>query len=450
MHRGVTTLLIALCLLAGGAAWAAYWDVDQVYSGRFGSGDTSLAVSEANVPSISYTANGNVYTATETVGGWSSEPVASAGFWGGYTSLAFSPGGQLCLAFIDGTGATNYVKYAYKSGASWTVESVDDVGWKPDYVSLAFNQKGEACIAYCKTTGSYPDTRSYVCFARRTSVNTWTCRSVVEVAAVTGPSLAIGADDAAYMTFADSGTGQLRLATGPSADPLQVRTLDGSPAGKVVWYTSVTLGPDGSPAVAYFQNSAGSVLLKYARRAGAAWTLEPVTTLASGGSYYCSTAITPGGMPLIAYYDPATTYFSGAWKSGGQWLTEVVDPSPKTGRRPCLRPDSLGNIDASYFDAAEGNVRFARAVAPQTVREVKGLPDGQTVQLSGVVASTAQGDLGASIYVQEPGRTSGIRLQFPSEVPTVARGMMLDVQGQLTTISGERAIYDPFLVEMGP
>ncbi|MGC8861210.1 MAG: hypothetical protein ACP5R5_00375, partial [Armatimonadota bacterium] len=193
-------LLLGLAVAAASPASAAYWDIELVYDGELGSGDTCLAIGPANIPHISYAAGGVLYCAEKIVGGWRHEPVAQVGFWGGLSSIAFAGAGQPCIAFIDSSDPiTCYLRYAYRQ-VLWTVETVQDIGWLGDRVSLAMNRFGQPCIAYCRTNGS--DT--YLCFARRVGAGSWIVQDVAPVTAVTGPALDFDPAGTAYIAFADA------------------------------------------------------------------------------------------------------------------------------------------------------------------------------------------------------------------------------------------------------
>ncbi len=58
---------------------------------------------------------------------------------------------------------------------------------------------------------------------------------------------------------------------------------------------------------------------------------------------------------------------------------------------------------------------------PYSSHDIKALADGQVAQASVLIASSAAGELGSSIYVQEADRTSGVQLNFTGTVPSVSR-----------------------------
>ncbi len=446
MYRIPLLVLITAGLVAASVFPGACWDVEGVYIGGFAAGDTSLALTSAGLPIISYAAENDLYVATKILGGWASEAVAPCGFFGGWSSLAINGLGLPCVAFIDSSENGNYLKYAYKSGLGWLVETVDDVGWLPDRVSLAFNSSGQACIAYCRTTADYPF-RTYITFARRTGTSLWNKQDIAEVADVTAPALIIASGDAYRVTFCDVGTGQLKSAYRVGAvSPWQTQTIDGDSDTPALGCPAVALQPNGAPAVAYFVKQGSDLVLKYAVY-GSGWASETITSMPYDGLCHCSLGVRRSGAPVIAFHDADSGSFMCARKTAAGWVREPIDAAPQTGLRPSLQLDSFGNAHVSYFDNTNYDVMYAWSSTP--IPDAKLLADGESVEILGAAASSASGELGPRIYVQDPDRTSGIQLYFTGAVPAVTRGMILDIQGTLTTVDGERAVLDPTVQEIG-
>ncbi|MCL6518511.1 MAG: hypothetical protein K6T99_01645 [Armatimonadetes bacterium] len=434
--------IVTIAFLTALPSYAAFWDVEQVYSGGFANGDCSIAIGPENIPSISYTAAGDLYLASKDLGGWSSTRVTAAGFAGGYSSLAFTPDGQPCIAYIE---CPDYfgilLRFAYKQYGNWNFETVRDIGWLPSNISLGFNSSGKPCIAFCRAVGELFS----VSFARRIDSGVWFTEDIAQVGDVTKPAMVINGNDI-YIAFVDASSSELKLATSKGDGQWNVKTLDGSSSSPVFGQSAIALGPDGIPCVAYFQLSLDRAELKFLRIA-ASFAPETVATLSMGFFYNCALSITQGGIPMIGYFDPSTGRLMNAWKFGGRWFTEEIDPLPPPGGHLSYALDSLGNVNAAYFDCQDYNVKFASALAPVTIAEAKCLPDNSLVQISGAVASTAKDEIGNCIYVQNADRGCGIQLYF-SDVPPVVRGMVLDIQGMMATVNGERAILDPDLVEI--
>lgn len=441
-------LIPLLTLFVGMSADATFWTVEPVYSGGFGAGDASITLNSLGIPSVSFTANSGLYVATKVLDGWATEFVAQVGYWGGWSSIACDSAGRLSVAFADTSGLTAYLKYAVKSSGAWAIEIVDDMGWLPDYVSLATMPSGEPCIAYCKTVGDYPNTSQYVCFARRIGTNNWVKQTIASAGNVCGPSLAIAPDGTRHVAFTDTASGELKVAISNGSSWL-VSRIDGTIENPCVGYTSVCLQPNNKPAVAYFQDLSTDLRLKYARMTAAGWLTETARILEREGPCQCAIALTSGGIPIIGYSDPGTNVFVDTWKSGGRWLTETIDESTNSGFSPRFCISGLGEVYAVYFDKDRWNVYFARAFVPRSIAEIKSIPNGSTVQISGVVAASGRGELQNLLYVQEADRSCGVQLRFSADIPLVTRGMVLDVQGEITSVSGERAIVDPALVCIG-
>ncbi|MGC8861248.1 MAG: hypothetical protein ACP5R5_00575, partial [Armatimonadota bacterium] len=220
------------------------------------------------------------------------------------------------------------------------------------------------------------------------------------------------------------------------------------PVQSAVPRPAITIQPNGRPALAYFLSSSSSSELKMASYDGNSWSTQTVAIGDALTLGHCSICVTGSGMPLICYQDPATSSLKNAWKAGSTWLTEFVDPAPYNGTCPSMKLDGLGNVEVAYFDTWSYNVKFAWAIAPRTISDAKSLPDGQLVQISGIVASTDSGDFDRLLYAQDADRVSGIRLQFSGQAPDITRGDILDVQGVLTTVGGERAIQDPLVAAL--
>jgi hypothetical protein len=91
----------------------------------------------------------------------------------------------------------------------------------------------------------------------------------------------------------------LHYATGGSL-PWSLTTVDS--AGNVGMSTSLAFGPDGQPAISYYD--ASNLDLKFARFNGNSWSLTTVDSVDYVG-YSTSLAFGPDGQPAIAYLDDA-------------------------------------------------------------------------------------------------------------------------------------------------
>ena len=71
-------------------------------------------------------------------------------------------------------------------------------------------------------------------------------------------------------------------------------------AGSVGQYNSLAFGPDGQPAISYYNGSTGD--LKYARFNATTWDLTTPDSTGNVGQY-TSLVFGPDGQPAISYYD---------------------------------------------------------------------------------------------------------------------------------------------------
>lgn len=91
------------------------------------------------------------------------------------------------------------------------------------------------------------------------------------------------------------------------------------------------------------------------------------------------------------------------------------------------------------------------ALVVNNINNAKLLDDGTLVSIAGKVATTADGDFQEFFYLEEPGRSSGIRVAAPAgTVGALARGSIVNVIGKIgTTPDGERQIEAPAVVIAG-
>jgi hypothetical protein len=101
-----------------------------------------------------------------------------------------------------------------------------------------------------------------------------------------------------------------------------------------------------------------------------------------------------------------------------------------------------GNAASASFRAYLGFwVPQASTVAIGSLDEAKGLVDGSAVSIAGKIATTDLGDFAGFFYIEEPDRSSGIRVVSSSVTGILARGKTVSLEGTLaTTSAGERQI----------
>jgi hypothetical protein len=167
------------------------------------------------------------------------------------------------------------------------------------------------------------------------------------------PSLAIdGAGDAhlAYYWVASSDYG-----IAYSHRHLGTWTTETMAPSAVVNTVALALDPSGQPHVAYYTGP--NPRPYFASRSGGQWSAEPVDAV---GDYSgtLSLGFDAQGRPHLAY--PWNGQLKHAWREGGTWTTEVVDPALGTDSYPgtSLRVDVLGRVGVSYHRGT--TLAFAR------------------------------------------------------------------------------------------
>lgn len=259
----------------------------------------SLAIGEGGQPVIAYydssnsdlklaRRNGNTWT-TETI----PDPIASVG---SYCSLAYDSSGLPAISYYDVTNGD--LRFARYNGINWNFSSPDssaaNVG---QFTSLAFGPDGNPAIAY------HDITNNDLKFARYNG-STWTLSTPIGSGPFAGRyiSLKFGPAGRPAISYRINTTGVLQFSAfngnGWSAVP-----IDG---GEFSAGTSLAFGPDGQPSIAYHEANTSD--LKFARYNGTTWDLSLVDGDETGSAGYAvggsvSLAFGPDGQPAMAYYD---------------------------------------------------------------------------------------------------------------------------------------------------
>jgi hypothetical protein len=65
------------------------------------------------------------------------------------------------------------------------------------------------------------------------------------------------------------------------------------------------------------------------------------------------------GNPHISYYDASNGDLKYAYWDGSQWQIEVVESDGQVGEWTSLALDSAGNPHISYYDRSKGHLKYA-------------------------------------------------------------------------------------------
>jgi len=147
-----------------------------------------------------------------------------------------------------------------------------------------------------------------------------------------GQSASLGVDrsDRWHVAYYDAGAGDLKYAVRSAAGEWTTETVDA--AGNVGEFCSLAVTDGGTPHIAYYDASNEDV--KYARKVAGTWTLQtlPSTLPMAPGSRgkYCSIALGPGDLPVVAFYHADSMDVRVATqRTGATWTIRPVDRRPE-------------------------------------------------------------------------------------------------------------------------
>ena len=257
-----------------------------------------------------------------------------------------------------------------------------------------------------------------------------------------------------------------------NANPFQFTAVGGFGAGRVSYYTTVW---DQSPTHVWTGDETtwiSAFTNRYAAASARPWYFhvrgfnqynEPNGTLTLGPYYFDDT---PPAAPAVADDGDTTsdlTSLSASWSAadaesgieGYQYAigttaggTDVVDwttPSPQTAVGVTHSGLTLVEGQTYYFSVRARNAAqlwssvgssdgILAQIPTVSILEAKGLEDGSDIRISGRVVSAV---FDGAFYIQESGRTSGIRVVSAA---VVQPGDVVVVVGKVQTVDGERYV----------
>lgn len=297
---------------------------------------------------------------------WYIENVDTTGNVGIFSSLAIDSENKPHIAYMDGDSAV--LKYATWNGATWDIEIADDnsgLGGVGEFASLALSPINELPqIVY------YDALNSHLKWAKLNTAGDWivgipdgsTTNDVGQ-----GCDIVLGeqsGEDIAHISYYDATANYLMYArplptgwardTVDSVGPLPIFGTD-------IRGTSITLDPNGNPHVAYYayDSDSSTGFLKYAHLVSGNWVIDTVEKVTGRDVGLCPSIIIneeAGNVPFISYYDQTSQYFKYARWTGSTWTLDLIDNTPGVG---LYGSQILGSTYASYFDASNGNLKYA-------------------------------------------------------------------------------------------
>ncbi|MFP6872503.1 MAG: BACON domain-containing carbohydrate-binding protein [Verrucomicrobiales bacterium] len=235
-------------------------------------------------------------------------------------------------------------------GVSWTAES--DVSW----ITITGTGTGTGTVSYLVEANAETSSRSGRIRVRSEQVDgAWEITTVDSDGSVGQyTSLSHGPDGNPAICYYDNTNDDLKFA---SFDGTGWNTETVDSEGNVGWWdTALSHSQDGTPAIAYYDRS--NYDLKYAFFNGTDWEMTTVDSPGNVGRFN-SISHGPGGQPAIAYYDWTNRDLKFASFNGQGWDIEIVDSEGMIGTEVSLKFDPEGNPAISYHDVGFRDVKFA-------------------------------------------------------------------------------------------
>ncbi len=347
-------------------------------------GSRGFSSGQASTPSLAFSPSGELYAAfsgTASGGGnatvmrfdgdaW--RLVGAEGFSPGSAYgliLRFSPSGIPFVVYSDGANGSRPTVMRF-DGSSWT--TVGGAGFAPSNnynLGLEFGPDGQLYVAFLDST--FSPARATV---MRFDGSTWQVVGSAGFSANSAgyPSFLFSADGLPMVSYADP----VATAQGPGTR-VTVMKWDGAAWGTVgpaafsrgydASYTSLAVGPDGVPFVA-FRNWAVGVNANACvmRFNGATWDIVGQEAVSAGAAFNTSVAVAPDGVPYVAFSDDGAGSRAAVMRlSGSSWIRAGrSDLSAGYGLRTKLAISPEGIPHVIFEDYANGHRATVMRLVP--------------------------------------------------------------------------------------
>lgn len=333
------------------AYWnVSYFEVEEIDSAVAGGTYPSIDLDSFDQPRISYfeLAKGNLKYAYRDQTGWHDIVVDSPGVVGYYTSLVIDPFNNPHISYFDDDN--DDLKYAYHDGLTWHISVIDKIDIVGMYTAMALDNFNNPHIGY------YDYSNGNLKYAHWDS-DRWVVE-VVDSTDTVGENVSIVLDNLAepHFLYKDVTMGGLRYASRNkwSLNTVAFPTDLLSPSN-----TNIQLDQSGFPHAAYGGNG-----LYYASYDGVSWNINLVDGSASVGGY-ASLALDEKTRAYISYYDAANGDLKFARQTDLGWLIFTIDSTDNVGLYTSIVLDQetlIGEIPVAhiaYFDETNDNLKYA-------------------------------------------------------------------------------------------
>ena len=342
---------------------------------------TSMVIGADGFPVISYydVTNGNLMVAkcgnAACSSGNVTTTVDSAGDRGQFTSIVIGVDGFPVISYYNVTNGDLLVAKCGNASCSSgnTTTTVDSAGTVGLYTSIAIGTDGLPIISYQDgKDGSSSDLRITKC--GNTSCSSGNTMSVVDSAGTIGSwtSLAIGTDGRPVIAYQDTAGGGLRIAKcGNAACSSGNTTTTVLAGGALGIFASLAIGTDGLPVISW-QNDDVDGNLRVTKCGNTSCTSGNTSTLidvlTTDLGYYSSLAIGTDGLPVISYYNEASDDLmvakcgNASCTSGN--TTSTIDGAGSRGLWTSIAIGTDGLPVISYYNLTDGDLLVAHCANP--------------------------------------------------------------------------------------
>ncbi len=258
---------------------------------------------------------------------------------------------SLALA-SDGTPHASYavagrVMHAWRDPLGWHTETIDETGNLQPQTAIAVDSHGFPIVAY---SIRMPDSSRQLALARQDATGWQVATPLGTETQVGWLSLVLDENDFPHVSYVLFWIDYIKYAYQDAAGWHVEAVETHVSSAHVQWSTSLALGPDGRPWIAYVLRPD---TVKVAYRDVTGWRTEIVDT-----GKFASLAIDVSGTPHLSYV--AATGLIHSTRDAAGWHSQVVDPDTTLGVFTSIALDSDSTARVATFDNATVTLRHAR------------------------------------------------------------------------------------------
>lgn len=326
------------------------WEVTTVDSTTMVGAYNSLAFDrQNNRPYISYYDFGNhdLKYATRTGDGWITITLDEAGDVGAYSSITLDRNRRPRITYFHLDTLT--MKYASYNGSEWSIDPITQTRPGGKFTSVAFDNNFNLGIVF------FDMGREALRFLRPSGSN-WVTEDIALMSRVgVRSSMGIGPDGVPHIAYLNDTTDSLLYATTTSGS-WQLRDLFGPGKGQ---YFSLKVDSNGTPHIAFLDQSTGD--LNYAYLSGSNWVTEIIDDSGSVSrpvGRFVDLALDRLDSPYVAYYDSLNGDLKYGLRTGGSWNTYTVDSVDNVGELPSIVISDSFIPHIAYYDVARNDLKY--------------------------------------------------------------------------------------------